>query len=644
MLSATNYFLAGKYFARFFLFSEQKRVVDNSLQLFRLPSYARNYYINKNLKSFAEEQITLTTQSDTQGIKANLKQISNLFKTHVQFLDFDYEYIQKLYNNELNTYKLDIESIFHHRNTKSLLKKLSITEDVVLDSFSVFPVIGYDQESLGLKGHIVKSIFPKLITTEEVVIISGEMIWSGWFTVDILLSLIEKGSTVDRDKLVIIDVWGILQQALLNIELLESILSSEFSNTFFEYNTLSLLYPSSETSNLIDLEENKEITKGIFVNNNFKKYYSLEFSHKPDYIVLSNHKSSKSKKSVPFGMEVSSVEEYPLSMLGKQNLSLEFPADTLIQKVNGNSVVWKENIGTQSIFKEKLYKVELPKQVALKVKHGQLIGKNSVLGVRSVLKRMIQEEVKSPYEGRVDTKYWDYGLLRYEVKKGSSTLEAPFEGELLELKKKGGVLNLSIDAYVYTVFTTYQIGPNLAGKLVTLKEYNHIGGSKILLLKENELLSINAKFIIQNNIDGIILTITNYKELSNFIRKIANQRIHITIVLLSPLSFKQFLKQWEVLYLYIGNTVVIKEDQINLLIPKKELKQIYLYLKPREQDYKGVGLKKGDELMFFNYFVQERYARMEKFSNKQVSLLVKNTFYNTDLSNILKFTNTVLDA
>lgn len=642
MSSALNYFLAGKYFARIFSLSEQKSVVKNSLQLFRLPESLHNWYFEKNLKNFPDDQVTQVFTVEDDLITANLKLFAELFNRNIQYLDFDYQRIKKFSNGKLDRYKFNLEKSFQTRSFRNKLTKQGISQDLLFDSLSYSPVIDNNPNTVALKELMIEAIFPKFSMPEDIVIISGEMIWSGWITLNTLLDLIPPSK---NQKLVVIDVWGVLQQFFSNQSLTKELINSKLPQKFIEEVTLSVLFlTKKDKSTAKILQTNgKTVIKNLFINKDIEKNYSSEVAHKPDYVFVSGSKT-KAQPQIPLGIEINRVENLPLSILGKSQLELDFPADVLIQKSEGSGVVWQEDIGQSPVFEEKFVKLKLPKQVSLSVKNGQQVNKEEIIGTRSVLRKLMREKVIAPVKGRINTNYFELGLLKFDSKIDSETLNAPFEGQILEIEKTKYITKLLVDAYTYTIFPAYQRGPDVSGRLVTLKELKLVRGEKVLLVKEKALAEISVELLIKNNIVGIIIVASDYQKLRGFAKRLADHKVPLTIVLLNPFSIKQFEDQNEILFLYTNNTVVLSDKKVSLFLEKNQLKQIYLRLKSRKEKAHNSALAKGEELMVFNYFLQDRYARIEKLSNRNLSLIAQNNLYNTDLNNISKFTVTELNA
>ncbi len=643
MSSASNYFLAGKYFARTFSLSGENSVVKNSLQLFRLPESLYDWYLGKNSKDFPNDQVTQIVSIGDEILETRLKLFSKPFNSNILYYEFNYTEIKRFARGEVNTYKLDVEQLFQNQSINKNLTKYLVSKGLLLDSLFYHPIIEYDPKTSILKSIITKSLFPKLKLDKDIVIISGEMIWSGWLTLDVLLDLISFQKKTQT--LVIIDVWGIFQQFLSNESLFKELSSLDNLYAFIEKASLSILLVNKQDNfvkNISDLCHGTTI-KGLFRNSEIVKNYPQGISHKPDYIFI-QERQKQTSKHIPLGMEVNHIEEFPLSILGRSQLKLNLLPDTLLQKDEGVEVLWGEDIGQSPIIEEKFTKIKLPKQVALSVKTGQQINKDDVIGTRSIFKGLMKEKVVSLSKGRINSNYFGLGLLKYDIRIGTEVLNAPFEGKIERIRKDKFSMEILINAYTYTIYPTYFTGLDISGKLVTLRELKTVIGEKILLVKEDSLGQISKELVIKNNIIGIIIISLDYLDLRKFTQRLLEDKIHLTTVVLNPFSIKQFEEQNEILFLYTTNTVVLTSGKVVLLLAKSELKNIYLRLRSKKEKSYKPSLVKGDEVLIFNYSLQDRYARIEKLSEKNIILSTNGGLITTNLNNISKFTITELNA
>lgn len=643
MSFASNYFLAGKYFARTFSLSRENSVVKNSLQLFRLPENLYDWYLGKNGKDFPNDQVTQIASIGNEALETKLKLFSEPFNHNILYYECNYIEIKKFSRDEVNTYKFDIEQSFQNHNINKNLTKHFVSKDLLLDSLLYHPVIENDPKTSVLKSMITKSLFPKLKLDKDIVIISGEMIWSGWLTLNVLLDLIPFQKKTQT--LVIIDVWGIFQQFLCNENLFREISSLKDLYVFIEEVSLSILLVNKQDDFVKNISSSRHSTtiKGLFMNSDIVKNYPQEISHKPDYIFI-QERQKQTSKYIPLGMEINHIEELPLSILGKSQLKLNLLPDTLLQKDEGVEVLWGEDIGQSPVMEEKFTRIKLPKQVVLSVKTGQQINKGDVIGTRSIFKGLMKEKVISLTKGRINSNYFGLGLLKYDIKIGTEVLNAPFEGRIEEVRKSKFSTEILINAYTYTVYPTYFTGLDISGKLVTLGELKTVVGEKILLVKKDSLGQINKELIIKNNIVGVIIISLDYLDLKKFTQRLVEDKIYLTTVVLNPFSIKQFEEQNEILFLYTTNTVVLTSGRVVLLLAKNELKNIYLRLRSKKEKSDKPSLMKGDEIMIFNYSLQDRYARIEKLSKKNIILSTTGGLITTNLNNISKFTITELNA
>ncbi len=640
MSSALTYFLAGKYFSRVFSLSDEQKVLKNSLQLFRLPEEFHDWYFEKKLKGFPENQILKTSSAEVDRVTSNLSKLSDKFNRNVQLIDFGYSKLKTFSKEKVDVKSVNLEKSLHAKKIQNYVRKYNLSQDLVIDAFTYFPVLDDANPVKSLtEGYVLQGVNIE----QEVVILTGEMIWSGWFSLNSLsyyLYLAKKSQC-----LIIIDVWGFLQQVLSDGVLFKEILVSKTINDLLEDVTVSILSLSPKDLITKEISEKVESTsiKGLFKNIKIEKNYSSDFSHKPDY-VLTDTSEIMSSKIIRLGLDINRVKTLPLSILGRKNVTLEYPKEYLIQKSEGQRVEWQEDIGQKQLFEQSFAKTKLPKQVKLSVKEGEYVAKGQKIGDRTVLKGMLKEKVLSPSQGRISTKYFNLGLLKFLTKTSSETFYSPFEGEILDINKSDPKIKLSVSANSYTIFPAYKIGEDISGILVTPQEISESQEEKILLLKDSSLSGITEESIIKNNIAGVVFLKANYVFLKKLVTKLDEHKLNLTIVVLNPFSLKGVELQNEILFLHTGKIAIIDNKNLSLLLPQEELKQIFLRLKSKMGKRFSRGLAKGEEVMIFNYSTQHRYARIEKFSNNNLSINTKDGIHQTDLANISKFNITEFNA
>jgi hypothetical protein len=168
--------------------------------------------------------------------------------------------------------------------------------------------------------------------------------------------------------------------------------------------------------------------------------------------------------------------------------------------------------------------------------------------------------------------------------------------------------------------------------------------AKILLVKPVELSEINSEFIINNNVKGVIVDSPDYTTIRKFIAKVLKNTKLTTICVLNPFSIQAKSNIIDILYLFTGNSVIISNNRLHLLIDQQQSKQILMRLKSKDTQGKNSQLKKGEHVLFFNYSHQDPYARIENVSPQELVLNTERGIVVSSFTNIIKYISTFYDS
>jgi hypothetical protein len=646
MSLATNYFLLGKFFTRKFSLSSTGTVNRDSIQQFRISEHLQNWYINYVSRNLTDNRVTVISRVPTDIINTNLQLIYNYFNKDVELYCFDFEYVNKFTAISHDAQQLKVEQKLLNKRNSKVINKSGITPEILLDSMSSHPVLPEDNFSDSINNHIFSSLVPRINNKTEITILSGEMLWSGWLSMNTLLSNLTEGKTLDT--LFIIDSWGILQQLLSFEDFGKSLENIGFDDLLDSY-TLSILF----SKNILKKHPrsfNNELSKmsdyPLLPNTEVIKSYTENVSHKPDYLYDTKVDSSKIKSKNVYPLGIGEVQTFttPRSFLGKKTFSISIPRDAVIQKYPGEKVHLNEDIGIFPTFNLYNLRIKLPKQINFCVNDFDFVSKGDKIGTRSVLKKMIKERILSPYEGFLNMQFKEIGIVQYKKVNSKVPFLSFFEGEFTKIEKQQNYQEVHFNSYSFYANFKYIIGDDISGRLMRLSEINNSEDDKILLLKSTELNQINPEFLLVNNIKGLILDTVDYKKLRTFVTKTLKNFKLVTICILGEFSNKKNDPILDIFYMYTQNYVVIHDNMVNLLISNSQLKEILLRLKSKDNRVKSNQLERGDSVRIFNYTHQDQYARIEKVSKESVILGTNGDIITTKLLNISKFTNIQLDA
>lgn len=640
MLLASNYFLLGDFFSRRISIDESGA---RSVFLHRVNNFLYYWYSSQIDKSFEEIKLLRISKTKSEIVSENILKLSEYYQSSVEYYDFDFHRVQKFSKSENTSIKISLEKDFINSKYFKKLSKIGLNRDVLLDSFSTFPVIPEDKEAENINYEIFKRIYPKIKPNAEIVILSGELVWSGWLTMDIILNTLDDNKF--NNKIFVIDSWGLVQQLL-------STTDSDIDFKIVDYDdlidsfTTSILLSKKSPKTLNQIAKMKSNNYPLYANSEMIETFPSGVTHKPDYtfVLGKSPKSLLSKTVINTGIDKVTPLTIPKSILQKVELTYLLPVGSVLQKYEGERVTLNEDIGLLPEYENHLLRIKLPKQLTMKVNNGQYIKRGDVIAKRAVMKNMLKEKVVSPFTGYLNKNFLEQGILIFKELKDKRQFLSDFEGEFLNIDKSEIGQFAKIRANSFTTEINYKIGPDVQGVLMRITDIQDSNESKILLVKPNELGDITLEFLMKNNIMGLIVDKPDYQVIRKYISRVLKDSKATTICLLNPFSIISNSDIIDILYLYTGNSVVISDNSLHLLIDQRQSKEILLRLKSRDTQAKKSVLRKGEHISFFNYSHQDPYARIENVSPHELVLNTERDILVSNFSNIIKYTNTFYDS
>jgi hypothetical protein len=640
MLLASNYFLLGDFFSRRISIDESGA---RSVNLHRVNTFLHNWYSRQILKSFDDYEILDLSLINPEIVSENLSILSDYYKSTIEYYDFNFKYVNKYSKSENSSTKISLEKNFINSKHSKKLGKKGIKSDVLLDSFSAYPVIPINKETEKINYEIFQQVYPKIKSNAEIIILSGELVWSGWLTMDIVLNTINDNKL--DNKIFIIDSWGLIQQLFCTNDSKNRFIIQSYDDLIDSFTT-SLFLTNKVLKTLNDVSKIKSSNYPFYANSEMIKTFPSGVTHKPDYTfhLSKKYKALLNKTVISIGIDEITPLTIPKSILEKAELIYNFPAGSVIQKYEGENVTMIEDIGLVPSYVNQLLRLKLPKQLTLKVKDGQFVKKGDVIAERAVLKNMLREKVLSPYTGFLNSSYFDQGILLIKDLNDKKQFLSDFEGEILSIEKSETAQIAKIRANSFSIEIIYKIGNDAQGRLMRMSDVPSSIEAKILLVKPVELSEINSEFIINNNVKGVIVDSPDYTTIRKFIAKVLKNTKLTTICVLNPFSIQAKSNIIDILYLFTGNSVIISNNRLHLLIDQQQSKQILMRLKSKDTQGKNSQLKKGEHVLFFNYSHQDPYARIENVSPQELVLNTERGIVVSSFTNIIKYISTFYDS
>ena len=645
MSSTSKFTMLGEHFAREFVLGTSDTISKDSLKLYRInPISLGKTDDSSNNENPTPVSLHIKNRQELV-LKKNIKMFQNIIDQNVSYLEYCFSAITKIEKGEIFVKDIQPEKIITSKKGIRLLKNLKVDVNSLLDSLYLSPVIPESKESWEINNKLFSIFSERLHDSTDVIVISGEMIWSGWASLSSILKLVEY-SKLGR-KLIIIDNWGYLQQ-LFSQESKKSLEQDESLRNNLEKLTTSIFVETnkkiSEYRNQIEVNP-KALETGLFANTTYSRTMQNGFEHKPDYLYFPRNKKKGNKVNhvldIPLGIQPTSIKPLRALLLGRSNLPLCLPYETLIQKSVGENVEYGEDIGQYPLTESFLLALKFANRFKQSVKNWQLMNAGDVIGEKKVLKNFLTEKVVAPVKGRIDNRYLPWGMLAFNSVVGMSTFRAPFEGKLIGTKKVNNYREIKVFAENITIPLTYTKGPEVAGKILSIEDFKtEADGEKIVLLRKADLEQVNKEDIVKYNIVGFVLLDADYQTVKKFTKDFLHDSKNITVSLIHPLSNSSFGTMTDIVYLMSGRMVVIVEKKIHILIDKRSKKEIYLRLNSGKDSSHEMTLKKGDHVYYLNYKHNNMYARIEKVEAENVLLMRDDEVVQAKAINIIKYSTT----
>ncbi len=581
------------------------------------------------------------SNSENQNISNRLQKIKS-------FLKIDYHYLELNFHNlkysdgiaDLVVYDFDYNEIIKKLDKWGIKKKLSKEEALRIQStFLNFPRIPQDdfetQIAINLLSQVLSKVDFAKIPKNSVLIISGELLWSRFLTLDLFLNLFKE--LFKNDLYVLFDERA-LWECLLSFE--EASFLQNLNKTYLlpnlylvkyklglnqikiNFESENKLYTLVKKYNLINLPngngfwEDSYLPKHVFINNLQDKTNDKEFEHFNSDLLVG--------KDIEF---IPQTQYLINKIFGVISLYLD-ESQICLKKI-GDWMNENETIGRyeKDIF-ESLF---IPEDSKLLVFNGQIVKRGDPIAL-SKKKTMITAKCA----GKIDSSEIKNGHLKIVKDKKVEEIKSPVMGELLSFNKSSG---FTIKSKFKSILLAKQYGyPIFWGRLsydVNSKESIILYRNLTDFMKDFNKSTIQ-KFIT-NQIRGIIISNTTDDELARFF----------------SLSTKTF--PFGIAFFMIGNDsqkelkLSLLEENINKYIFIEDTN--LLFNQRDDFDMENFSVKRSDNFEFRSEFTIGEIVRFSSFqtnilygkiiklpSPKNPSFLIDNgeKIYEVNLFNLMK--------
>ena len=537
----------------------------------------------------------------------------------------------------------------------SLLKRLGLHEQLVFSSLQQFPVIPGNFAEHAVHDYIFNYFSQSLFNLKETydqVILTGEMVWSGWFSTYEILRFLDRH--VNNNAKITIDGSGVWQVLLhLHQELPELFnISREFfqdqlfyivdTKLFAEKNGASMSIPikraeekrnlllDPEKLNFFDLQK-----KGFWLADKITRlprFVFIKYLKFSEWQTFSNKRVQRWWKDFPLRNFLPGIFQTcifnKISIVDKE-LVVEFPGEISVNKQKNQFLGKGEQFGS---IKNKVKTIldygngdNFLKD--LLVSNRQMVELGEKLAVIRKMGSLIKQTVTAPIKGIVNLEEIDQETIIIEQKDELLPLQAPFAAQMLRFTKNNQVI-FRTQCLQIPLFK--DVGPGCSGVL-TMPDKLTNTYPQIILLEKLSTYKYSLKDLGDLKINGIIVLTTSEPELLSFIKKFTQHLHHISLFVLDNFSAPVDEKLRMILGKMLGRYVVLQKDSLNIPLEQGELKLLKEQLIIQRKK-----LSKGNYVKFLNYRYNRFYAFVENELNSGNFLLNNSEeYFEANIANII---------
>lgn len=511
---------------------------------------------------------------------------------------------------------------------KKLSSSFRLDRDKYLDSMYLYPVIPDDTNSNIINIEILKNIIPKINFQEKIILLTGEMIWSGWISLEGIIQALKFNNTTN--KILIIDSFGFIQQHISD------------ENKSLEFGMLKqltkgvVLVQKVKNKKKINSSNTYQLDKGLYVNSDANLTYGDEM-YTPDYYFETAEAFVKQKTFIRIGMDVNKVEAQPLLSFLKKELTLTFPKDTILQKSEKESIEIGENIGKYPKYKRLFTKIKFPNQLDYYFNNFQSVSKNQLVAERKIIGGLLKEKILSPSKSLIDGTYKSIGVITYLKRIGDYDFISPFSGVIREIMKEENSLKLKVQLNSLALRFSYSFGKDFQLTVNVIKQMELNDIDKAVIVNKKELKGLDNEILVKYRIKALILVNCDFEDLRKLKSKFVDHKDYLTILLLNGFSIQKNDYIQDLIYLLNNHLIVKRGEWCYFAITTKETRELYVRLKSKQKIKFAHRLVKGEEVFYFNYSVYDACARIEKTSEGGNLLSTGSGMISRGFENISKY-------
>lgn len=592
------------------------------------------------LKGFTGTKLESASKLTQQAIlPKSIKQIGSLINWNLSVLDLGFEQ-SSLTSAETETHtEMRMLQQLNRKEAQQLIKQYKLNPDIIRSNCNSYPLVATDFSTIGLHYQLVRDslkILEKLSPETDHLVLTGELIWSGWLNLYMICLLI---NLIGRDIDVIIDYSGIWQFLLQPRNILPQLY--KLDSSFF---VSDLSWCQEPPVNRISKEDSEIVLRkgkierklipgkrrtGLFVLP--ESGYSYENGRKLAMLVYLNayrfmlpELKNIPKLSTWWKEPIQNIRQAEYFYLGtnslniqKRNLFIASNQDKKFSLYNSAGDILKAgNACGREIVRNSVL-IDISKYHLLRkdifVSDGEYVTKGKVLFRASTLGGAWEKEVVVPIDGKVDLKLFEKGfILIHESLERAFIM--PFTARLQSKSVSQGI---HVEAETISLPLIISSNDHWQGFL----NWGEVSGEydeNILVLNSPDDFDLNAEAIFAQHIKGVLFMSAEEKILSELIQKKMKTFSFLGFGLITQLSLKPHQEIIKLFKFYNGNYAIVDNSMVS--IPFDSANFTFKELKPAVET-EGLSraadaLKKGEIVRVINYSDSYPYARIEKIQSK----------------------------
>ena len=594
----------------------------------------------------------------TGNIKPSFfKSVSASLKQKITMLELNFDGFNFYSGDEVRQNRQDLAKITDSKEFLKLTEELKLDFDHAYTSLLHDPVIPEDLNSRNINKnlfHFLNKNLPGKLPLSDVVVISGELVWSKWLDLYSIIELIRAFKLPYQQF--VIDSGGIWQ-LLMHVEGRSKELL-QLNKSCFEPNFTYISEKSATKSHKGFLEvvlHKKSKEKKLFITPersglfwlddvdyeaDKRKFTDLVFFdfYPPAKAVLNEDKEFQEWfKSEAIENELyAEYKIFDLPLTFNSVTQNKIAPGGRIELIGGLKIGDRVRFGQDFAFiraeneylLETKYKGDALKKM-LKVSAGEYVKKGDKLTEASGLLGKIESSVRAPEQGMVDFTYVNDGVIVIRKQLTKQLLTAPFDSEISGVEKSGAVY---LKAETMNLPLEFFQGKSSGGLLSKTGTANN-DIEQILLLEGIKDFKLSYKEIIELKVRGVIFYAAGYQELVQFISRESKKLKLLNLMVVGQFGKKVNAKLRRLLESNVGN-YIFSEDYL-LKFPVVTDKLAIGYARPAKILAKEAGLNKGNSIRFASYKLEDTYARIENVQNSYCVIVASDNVSQIAKDNIL---------